>query len=53
MEATVDGGGGDGIFAAAINANDRIVAAASTAAAQLRMTTAIATATIGQRCHRC
>jgi hypothetical protein len=29
MEAAVDGSGGDGVFAAAINANDGMVAAAS------------------------
>jgi hypothetical protein len=51
MEATVDGGGGDGVFATAINADDGMVAVASTAAAQLTMTTAIATATIGRQRH--
>ncbi len=53
MEATVDGGGGDGIFAAAVNADDGMVAVVSTAAAQLTTTTTIAAATIGQRRHRC
>jgi hypothetical protein len=53
MEATVDGGGGNGVFAAANDANDGMVAVASTAAAQLTMTTAIAAATIGQRRHCC
>jgi hypothetical protein len=47
MEAMVDGGGSNGIFAAAINANDGMVAVASTATVQLTMTTAIATTTIG------
>jgi hypothetical protein len=51
MEVTVDGGGGDGVFAAAVNADDGMVVVASTAAAQLTMTTAIAAATIGQRRH--
>jgi hypothetical protein len=49
--AAVNGGCGDGIFAAAVNANDGMVAAASTAAAQLTMTTAIPAATIGRTCH--
>jgi hypothetical protein len=35
MEAAVDGGGSDGILAAAINTYDGKVVAASTAAAQL------------------
>jgi hypothetical protein len=39
MEAAVDGGSGNGLFAAAINANDKMVAAASTTAAQLTATT--------------
>jgi hypothetical protein len=52
MEAMVDGGGGDGIFATAIDADDGMVAVGSTAAAQLTMTTAIAATTIGQRRHR-
>jgi hypothetical protein len=47
MEATVD----DGVFAAAVNTNDGMVAVASTAAAQLTMTTIIAAATIGRRRH--
>jgi hypothetical protein len=47
MEATVDGSGGNGIFAADVNANDGMVVAASTAAAKLMKTTAIATAIIG------
>jgi hypothetical protein len=51
MEAAVDGAGGKGVFAAAINANEGIVAVAPTAAAQLTTTTTIATATISQRCH--
>ncbi len=49
MEAMVDGSSGDGVFAAAVNANDGMVAVASTAAAQLTTTTTIAAATIGQR----
>ncbi len=47
MEVAVDGGGGDGIFAPAINANEGMVAAALTAAAHLTTTTTIAAATIG------
>jgi hypothetical protein len=47
MEAAVDGGGGDGVFTTAINANDGMVVAASTATAQLMTMTPIATATIG------
>jgi hypothetical protein len=47
MEAVVDGGSGDGIFAAAINTNYRMVAVASIPPALLTMTTAIAAATIG------
>jgi hypothetical protein len=46
MEAAVDGGGGDGVFAATIDANDGMVVAASTAAAQLMTMTAIVAATI-------
>jgi hypothetical protein len=53
MEATVNGGSGDGIFAAALNADDGIVAVASTAATQLTITTAIAATTIGRRGHYC
>jgi hypothetical protein len=52
MEAAVDGGGGNGVFSTTINANEGMVAAASTATGQLMMTTAIATTTIGQRSHR-
>ncbi len=51
MEVAVDGSGGDGVFAAVVNAYERMVVAAPTAAAQLTMTTTIATATIGKRCH--
>ncbi len=51
MEAVVDLKGGNGVFAAAINANEEMVAVAPTAAAQLTMTTTIAAATIGQRRH--
>jgi hypothetical protein len=51
MEAAVDGGGGDGVFAAAVDANDGMVAAASTAIGQLRTMTAIAAAIISQRSH--
>jgi hypothetical protein len=47
MKVTVNGGGGDGVFAAAVNADDGMVAVASTAAAQLTTKTAIAAATIG------
>jgi hypothetical protein len=35
MEAAVNGSGGDGLFAVAVNTNDGMVAAASTAPAQL------------------
>jgi hypothetical protein len=41
MEVAADGGGSYGVFAAAINANDGAMAAASTAAGQLRTMTAI------------
>jgi hypothetical protein len=51
MEAAVDGGGGDGVFAAAVKADDGMMVAASTAAGQLRTMTAIAAATIGRRSH--
>jgi hypothetical protein len=51
MEAAVDGGGGNGIFAATINADEGMVVAASTPAAQLTMTPTIAAATISQRRH--
>jgi hypothetical protein len=51
MEVVVDGGVGDGVLATAIDANDVMVAAASTAAAQLTTMTAIGTATISQRHH--
>jgi hypothetical protein len=51
MEAAVDGGSGNGVFAAAVNANEGTVAAAPTAAAQLTTTTTIAAATIGRRRH--
>jgi hypothetical protein len=55
METAVDGGGGNGVFAATVNYNEGMVAAAPTAAAQLMTTTTIAAATIGQRrhCQRC
>ncbi len=46
MEAVVDGGGGDGVFAASVNANDGMVAAASSAAEQLTTMTTIAAVTI-------
>jgi hypothetical protein len=49
VEATVNGGSSNGIFAAAIGANDGMVVAASTVAAQLRMTSGFIVATIGQR----
>ncbi len=49
--AAVDGSCGDGIFAATVNAKDGMVAAASTATAQLTMTTDIVAATISQRRH--
>jgi hypothetical protein len=52
MEAVVDGGGGDGVFAAAIDTNDWMVAAASTDAAKLTKMTAITAAAISQKCHR-
>jgi hypothetical protein len=51
MEAGVDGGSGNDIFAAAIDANDGMVPGASTAAAQLMTTTANTAATIGRRRH--
>jgi hypothetical protein len=52
MEAAVDGGSGNGVFAASVNANKGMVAAAPTAAAQLTMTTTTtAAATFGQRHH--
>jgi hypothetical protein len=53
MEASTNGGGSNGVFAAAADANDGIMAAALTTTGQLRTTTAIATATIGQRSHCC
>jgi hypothetical protein len=53
MEVMVNGGHGNGLFAAAVNANDVMAVMASTAAAQLTPTTAITAATIGQRRHRC
>jgi hypothetical protein len=46
MKMAVDGSGGNGIFAATIDANDRMVAVASTATAKLMATTVIAAATI-------
>jgi hypothetical protein len=51
MEVAVDGGGSNGVFAAAIVANDGMVVTAATIAAYLMMTTAIAAATIGRRRH--
>jgi hypothetical protein len=51
MKAAVDGSSGDGVFVAAVNAVDGMVVAASTATGQLRTTTAITAATIGQRSH--
>ncbi len=51
MEAAVDGGGGNGVFAAAVNADEGMVATAPITAAQLMTTTTIAAATIGQRRH--
>jgi hypothetical protein len=51
MKAAVDGSGSNGVFAAMVNTDEGMVAAAPTAAAQLTMTTTIATATIGQKCH--
>ncbi len=53
MEAVVDGGGSNGDIAAAVNVNVGMVAAASTAATQLTMNSAIAATTIGQRRHLC
>jgi hypothetical protein len=55
MEAAVNGRGGNGVFATATDADDGMVAAALTTAAQLMTRTAIAAATIGQRhrCYRC
>ena len=47
MEAAVDRSGGDGIFAAAVNPDEGMVAAAPTTAEQLTTTITIATATIG------
>jgi hypothetical protein len=49
----VDCGSIDVVFAAAVNANDGMVAAASTTAAQLTTRTAIDAATMGQRRHPC
>jgi hypothetical protein len=43
----VNDGGRDGIFTTVVNANDGMVAAASTATAQLTTTTAITATTIG------
>jgi hypothetical protein len=51
IEAAVDGGGGNGIFASTVNANEGMVAAALSAASQLMATTTIAATTIVQRCH--
>jgi hypothetical protein len=51
MDVAVDGGSSNGIFANAIKANEGMVVAASTAAAQLTTTTSITSATISQRCH--
>jgi hypothetical protein len=42
IEAAIDGGGGNGVFAATINANEGMVAGASIAAEQLT-TTIVAT----------
>jgi hypothetical protein len=55
LEAAADGGSSYGVFAAVVNADEGTMAAASIAAGQLRTTTAIANATIGQRsqCRRC
>jgi hypothetical protein len=53
IEARVNGDGDNGMFATAVNANDGMVAVASTATVQLTMTTTIATAIIGQRRHPC
>jgi hypothetical protein len=47
MEAAVNDGRSDGIFSAAIDTNDGMVAAALTTAAQLTTTTTIAAVTIG------
>jgi hypothetical protein len=47
----VNGSGGDGVFATAVDAIDGMVVAASTAPAQLTTMTAIAAATIGRRGH--
>jgi hypothetical protein len=49
MEAMVDGS--KGVFAAAVNADDGMVVATSTAATPLTTTIAITAATIGQRHH--
>jgi hypothetical protein len=51
MEATVDGSSSNGIFAATINADEGMVSAAPTTAAQLMMTTTITAVTIGQKRH--
>jgi hypothetical protein len=50
-DSSHDGGGGDGIFSATVNANDGMMAVASTTFEQLRMMTTIAATTIGQRSH--
>jgi hypothetical protein len=53
MEVVIDGSGGNGVFAATVNIDDGMVVAASTATAQLMTMTAIAAATISQKCHCC
>ncbi len=47
MEAAVDGSSNDGVFATAVDADEVMMVAAPTTAAQLMMRTTIATATIG------
>ncbi len=47
VAVVVDGGSGNGVFAAAVNADDGMVADASTAAAQLMTMTITAAVTIG------
>jgi hypothetical protein len=51
MKVAVDGGGGDGVIAANVNADEGMVVATPTAAAQLTTTITIAAATISQRHH--
>jgi hypothetical protein len=51
MEVAVDGSGSNGVFAATVNADEGMVAAASPTASHLTTTTTIAAITIGKKCH--